>query len=122
VLGSVSRPFYVGSAESELVAAPDGALVYAASGASTALTVIDVATDTAEAQIPVGPDCNRIALSPDGSTAYLTNKESALLLAVDLRSRSTSRAASASRRARAGSTWPGCRRTTRRASPSSTRT
>lgn len=87
VTGRIARPFYAGSVESEIVASPDGTRLLAASGTSTSLVVIDAATESAEALIPVGPDCNRVALSPDGGTAYLTNKELALLYAVDIGSR-----------------------------------
>lgn len=87
VVDRIDRPFFAGSVESDLVTSPDGTRVYAASGTSTALVVIDAATESAEARIPVGPDCNRLALSPDGRFAYLTNKERALLYAVDLDTR-----------------------------------
>jgi gliding motility-associated-like protein len=52
---------------------PDGSRVYAVNTSSANVTVIDVATQTVIATIPVGSDPQQVAVSPDGTTVYVTN-------------------------------------------------
>ena len=55
--------------------APNGTVGYVDGGALNTLTPIDLATNTAEAPITVGPSNSSavdVVFSPDGSTAYVS--------------------------------------------------
>jgi YVTN family beta-propeller protein len=52
---------------------PDGGKVYVANELSNSVSVIDTATNTVIATIPVGTDPRAVAVSPDGSRVYVTN-------------------------------------------------
>ncbi len=52
----------------------DGSKLYVALNGSNALGVIDTSTDQLTDQIPVGNAPRQVAISPDGSTAYVTNE------------------------------------------------
>ena len=55
---------------------PDGHKVYITNAASNNVSVIDTATNTVIATIPVGPGPFGVALSPDGRKVYVANVNS----------------------------------------------
>lgn len=86
VLKTLARPFVAGSVESDVAVTPGGERVVIAMGSSNVLTVLDSADDRVLGTVPLGANYNRVALSPDGGTAYATNKEAGTLATVDLAS------------------------------------
>jgi YVTN family beta-propeller protein len=53
---------------------PDGSKVYATNAAANTVVVIDAATNTVIATIPVGPHPFGVAVTPDGSQVYVANE------------------------------------------------
>ncbi len=96
VLRSIPRPFVAGSLESDVATTPDGDRVVVVMGTSSDLTVLDAASDAVLGTVTLGPNHNRVALSPDGAIAYATNKETGTLATVDLRSLEVARVQSIS--------------------------
>jgi len=84
VLRTLARPFVAGSIEGDVAATPDGSRVVVAMGTSPLLAVIDTADDSVAGSVPLGANYNRVALSPDGAVAYVTNKEAGAIATVDL--------------------------------------
>jgi YVTN family beta-propeller protein len=61
-----------------LISSRAGATPFAYVGDGTNVDVIDTATNTIVATVPVGTTCSGVAVSPDGSHVYLTCNSSAL--------------------------------------------
>lgn len=60
-----------GTSPSFIAVAPDGNTVYVVNRGTSDVTPIDVATNVAGTPIPVGANPNEIAITPDGTTAYV---------------------------------------------------
>jgi YVTN family beta-propeller protein len=56
---------------------------YIANTAANAVTVIDTASGTVLATIPVGTGPTRVAITPDGARAYVSNRDSGSLSVID---------------------------------------
>jgi YVTN family beta-propeller protein len=65
----------------------DGTLVLAVNPDSNSLSIIDTATNSCLAEIPVGVDPRTVALSPGDDVAYVTNQGSDTLSVVDIAAR-----------------------------------
>ena len=52
---------------------PDGAFVYVAGFNSNTVSVIDTATNTVTATVPVGGRPSGVAVTPDGAFVYVAN-------------------------------------------------
>jgi YVTN family beta-propeller protein len=65
---------------------PDGTTAYVANGASSTVTPIDLATNTAGKPINLSgkPGADAIAITPDGTTAYVANQPSSTVTPIDL--------------------------------------
>ena len=61
---------------SERRCTPDGSKVYVTNAASNTVSVIDTATNTVTATIPVGSGRQGVAVTPDGSKVYVANTNS----------------------------------------------
>ena len=74
-LGECPNPPVTDLGPAGVVVSPDGRKVYVASGECRSLLVIDTATDTVIATVPVGIIfLFGIAISPDGSNVYVTGE------------------------------------------------
>jgi YVTN family beta-propeller protein len=65
---------------------PDGSRVYVSNGRDGSVSVIDIATNTIVATIPVGQRPWNMALTPDGERLYVANGRSNSVTAIDTRS------------------------------------
>ena len=95
---TVGSPIFAGEGPEGLAITPDGATLYAANfGAyavvngqvmqlsdGTTVTTIDTATDTAGTQITVGSEPSSVAITPDGTTAYVVNLASSTVTPIDI--------------------------------------
>ena len=54
----------------------DGATLLVVNPDSNSLTLVDVASHSARAEVPVGVDPRSVAVSPDGSAAYVADQGS----------------------------------------------
>ncbi len=57
-----------------LAVSPDGARLYIALSKRNAITVVDIASETVIATVPVGVAPFRIVVSPDGNTVFVANR------------------------------------------------
>jgi YVTN family beta-propeller protein len=73
------------------VAAPDGRHVYVTTGRGQAVVVIDTATNTAVASIPVTGRPWGIAISADGRTLYTANGPANDVAVIDVATRAVTR-------------------------------
>jgi len=68
----------------KLAGTPDGSKVYVTNGAPlNTVSVIDTATNTVSATIPVGADPSGVAVTPDGSKVYVGNFGSNTVSVID---------------------------------------
>ena len=95
---TAGSPISAGEGPQGLAITPDGTTLYAANfGAfavfngqvmqisdGTTVTPIDTATDTAGTPITVGTEPSTIAITPDGTTAYVTNEASNTVTPIDI--------------------------------------
>ena len=64
----------VGSGPYGVAVSPDGTKVYVANDNSNTVSVIDTATNTVTATVPVGSYPSGVAVSPDGTKVYVANQ------------------------------------------------
>jgi YVTN family beta-propeller protein len=62
---------------------PDGSRVYVSNGGDASVSVIDTATNTVVAIIPVGQRPWNMALTPDGKKLYVANGRSNSVSVID---------------------------------------
>jgi YVTN family beta-propeller protein len=62
---------------------PDGSKVYVTNVNSNTVSVIDTATNTVIATIPVGTTPQGVAVTPDGSKVYVANSDSNTVSVID---------------------------------------
>jgi YVTN family beta-propeller protein len=72
---TAGTPIPVGASADAIAIAPNGAAAYVVGEGDNTVTPIDLVTDTAGTAIPLGASVglNRIAITPNGTTAYVTN-------------------------------------------------
>ena len=84
-----ARPYGVGAARhssSVIAITAEGDTLLVVNPDSNSLTLVDTASQSVIAELPVGVDPRSIALSPDGATAYIANQGSDAISVVDLAS------------------------------------
>ena len=84
VVTLLPQQHYLGSHFGDLVATNDGSTVWGIIGSTTHLTGVDTETDTITAEIEVGGNFTGIAMSVQEDRIYLTSKEDARFVIVDL--------------------------------------
>jgi DNA-binding beta-propeller fold protein YncE len=88
-IGSIGNPMdlsvRIAGQPAAVAVSPDANTAYVAGGASGQLTVVDLGRDAVTGVINVGGDLDGVALSPDGTVAYV--ERPGALIAVDLRTR-----------------------------------
>jgi YVTN family beta-propeller protein len=62
---------------------PDGAFVYVTNIAGNTVSVIDTATDTIVATVPVGDRPFGVAVTPNGAFVYVTNADGGTVWVID---------------------------------------
>jgi YVTN family beta-propeller protein len=62
---------------------PDGSRVYISNGGEASVSVIDVASNTVLATVPVGQRPWNMALTPDGKKLYVANGRSGTVSVID---------------------------------------
>jgi len=62
---------------------PNGAFAYTANAAANTVSVIDTATHTVIATVPVGMVPHGVAITPDGQFAYVGNEYSSTVSVID---------------------------------------
>ncbi|MBI1853877.1 MAG: SMP-30/gluconolactonase/LRE family protein [Planctomycetes bacterium] len=80
----LSQPFMIGQSMGDVDLSPDGQLVYAVSGSSDSLSIIDTRLDEVVGTVVVGRNNTDLAISPDGTRAYVINSYDATVTVVDL--------------------------------------
>lgn len=73
---------------SDIAISPDGSRAYLTATSTNQLVVVDTASGTTVAAVPVGSAPKKVALTPDGRFAFVTNGSSASVSKVDLRTNS----------------------------------
>lgn len=95
---TAGSPIFAGEGPEGLAITPDGATLYAANfgvfgvvngqviqfSDGTTVTPIDTATDTAGSPITVGSEPSSVAITPEGTTAYVVNLASSNVTPIDI--------------------------------------
>ena len=81
--GPVGPDIVVGGAPRGLAVSPDGSEIYVANLATNSVSVIDAATRSLVATVPVGAFPLNVAPSPDGDRLYVTNAVSNSVSVID---------------------------------------
>jgi len=85
LVGAINEPEY--KTPINLTLTPDGRELWIACEASSSTIVVDAASRTKLAEIPVGGQPHDVAFSPDGRRAYVTNRLDDSLSVIDVASR-----------------------------------